>query len=336
MFKKAQLKLAVTYTILFLLFFWVFSFSVYFWMDHSFGEGYISKVRQAQQTQAGENKGEFDDSKTVVATIAGDVTLNQLLEVLIILNAAFLVVIPIFSWLLAKITLSPIELIHEQQKQFVSDASHELRTPLSIMKGELDVSLQKKRTPKAYEGTLISTREEVNRLIYLVENLLFLARIDQKHFTFRKEPLDLVDIVNSVISKLQKKIQAKHILLHFTPLSENKTFLGQEILFSQLFFNLIDNAVKYTPEKGEIWVSMENEKHNLVIAIRDSGIGISKEQKEKIFDRFYRVDSSRSGAKGYGLGLAIVKTIILKYKGKIEIFSEKDKGAKFIVTLPNA
>lgn len=334
MFKKALIRLTVLYSLLFLLLFWIFSFGIYFWMEHSFGEGYISKVKQVQQQQQREHQGEFDDSKTTVAVIAGDVALNQLRNILLIINGVFFVIIPLFSFYLARKTLKPIEETHEQQKQFVSDASHELKTPLSIMKGELEVSLQKKRSAKQYEEILNSNKEEVNRLIYLVENLLFLNRVDQKQNAFQKSMLDLTDLINTVIAKLQSKLKKKKLTLHFTPPQDNRLYLGQEVLLSQLLFNLIDNAIKYTHEKGNIWIRLAYIKQKVVIEIKDDGICIPANQLEKIFDRFYRIDPSRSQIKGYGLGLAIAKAIVRKHNGEISVVSEEGMGTTFTLTFP--
>ncbi len=175
MFKQAQIKLTLLYSLLFLALFWVFSFGLYFWMNNSFGEGYISQVKQRQ----GRQEEEFDPRSRDVVTIAGDVALDQLLRILLGLNAGLLLIIPIVSWFLAKRTLIPLQKIHEQQKQFVSDASHEMRTPLSIITGEIEVILDKNRSAEDYKKTLESTKEETNRLSKLAESLLFLAQADR-------------------------------------------------------------------------------------------------------------------------------------------------------------
>ena len=333
MFKKTQIQLTVIYSLLFLVLFWAFSFGIYFWMEHSFGEGYISKVKQAQEQQ-GNNLGEHEDRTTQIAMVSGDVALNQLRDVLLTMNGLFLIIVPIVSWVLAKKNLTPIEIMYEQQKQFVSDASHELRTPLSIIKGELDVLLQKKRSPIEYQKTVQSSREEINRLTSLVENLLILARMNAGNNQTQMTPLDLPDTINRIIGKLTPKIQKKQLSLYFTPPKENTPLYGQEVLLSQLFFNLIDNAITYTPKKGSIWITLEEKKQHMLITIRDTGIGIPIPLQRKIFDRFYRVDASRTQTKGFGLGLAIAKEIVEKHKGSITVLSQEDKGTTFTVSLP--
>lgn len=327
-----RLKLTLFYSLLFLSLFWIFSFGLYKWMDFSFGEGYVSQIRQKQQY--GHNIGEFDDSKTAIVTIAGDVALNQLRTILLVLNGGLLIVIPITAWFLAKRALSPVAKIHEQQKQFVSDASHEMRTPLSIISGEIEVTLNKKRIPEEYRRTLVSTKEEIDRLSKLVENLLFLARQDQEKIHAQMKSVDITDLVSSVLASLESKITEKQLKVDFTPPQESILLLGEEPFFYQLFVNLIENAIKYTPKKGSVTISFLKKKSTAIINIKDSGTGIHKEDQEKIFNRFYRVDLSRSETKGYGLGLAISKAIVQRYNGRITVHSIINKGSIFSVEFP--
>ena len=163
MFKTAQIKLTILYSALFLLLFWLFSAGLFVWMDESLGESYISQIRERQEEQV--NTG-FDDTDESITEIAADVALEKLARLLLVLNGALLVVIPGIAWILAKRTLLPIKKVHEQQKQFVSDASHELRTPLTIMSGEMEVVLNKNRCTEDYRKTLVSSKEEVDRLTH--------------------------------------------------------------------------------------------------------------------------------------------------------------------------
>lgn len=334
MFKQAQVKLTIVYSLLFLSLFWIFSFGLYFWMNKSFEEGYISQVKKVQQQQTGQHEGTFEDTKTAIVILTADVALDQLRNILIGLNGVFFVIIPVVSWFLAKRALKPIEIIHEQQKQFVSDASHELKTPLSIMSGEMEVVLKKKRTAQDYRQIIISNKEEVGRLTNLVESLLFLARDDQKKYVFQTRTVDITDIINIVRTQLQHRIKEKKLTVRFEPASGTIVVQGHEDLLKQLFYNLLDNAIKYTPVQGKIWISLQKKKQTAVIAIRDTGIGIPQSEQERVFDRFYRIDTARSAIKGYGLGLSIVKTIIEKHKGNIKIFSAKGKGTTVIVSIP--
>lgn len=333
MFTKAHLKLTIFYSLLFFVLFWLFSFGLYAWMERSLGESYINQIKE-QHVQTGQNIGEFDDSKVTVVTIAGEVALDRLSNILIIFNAGLLLIIPVTSWFFARRTLAPIKQAHEQQKQFVSDASHELRTPLTIMLGELEVTLQKQRSNKNYQQILLSNKEELNRLSTLVENLLFLAREDQNKNSLQFVMVDITDVISSVIAHLNSEIKKKKLKVNFQPPEENITVDGSASLLTQLFFNLIDNAIKYTPAKGLITVSLVKKNKIIEIAIKDTGIGIASNIQEKIFERFYRVDSSRSLSKGYGLGLPICKVIVKRHQGNLVLHSVEGKGSTFVISLP--
>lgn len=332
MFTQTRLKLTLFYSLLFLALFWIFSFGIYFWMERSFGEGYISQVKQ-QQVQRGQYQGEFDDSKNTIVTIAGDVALRQLRNILIVINGMSLLVIPTISWYLAKKSLNPIQVAHEKQKQFVSDASHELRTPLSIMMGEIDVALNKNRSIHEYQYILKSNKEELTRLSSLVENLLFLAREDQNNTSIFRDTVDLTDILSTLIVQLKPKYTQKHLTVHFQPAKESIAIKGNTQLLHQLFFNLLDNAIKYT-HQGEIWISLIKENKYVKVRIKDTGIGIGQDCQARIFNRFYRVDSARSEIKGYGLGLAICLAIMKRHSGTITVLSSPHKGSTFTVALP--
>jgi signal transduction histidine kinase len=301
-------------------------------MDRSFGEDYITQVMQRQSEQS-QVQNETDDSKTEAVTIAGDVALNQLRIVLITMNGISLLVIPAISWLLAKKTIAPIQIAHEKQKQFVSDASHELRTPLSIMTGEIDIALGKDRSVSEYKNILHSSKEELKRLTSLVENLLFLARDGQTNRVSFTETVDMTDLLLSLIAQLKPIATKKHLEIYFDPPEENVVLKGNGSLLHQLFFNLIDNAIKYT-NKGKVQITLKQVGKIAQIYIQDSGIGISEENKVRLFDRFYRVDTARSQIKGYGLGLAISQAIVNKHCGSIRIDSTLGNGSTFIVSIP--
>lgn len=331
MFKKAQLKFTLFYSLIFLIFFWLFSLSLYFWLEHSLGETYIKKVYEVNREQFGQNSGEFNDKKTNIVTIAGDVALSQFKDILFIFNIFLIPLIPFISWFLAKRTLLPIQIAHEKQKRFVTNASHELRTPLSILNGEIEVALKKNRDISEYKKILLSGKEEVERLSQLVESLLFLAR-ENKLENIALEQVDIIDCLAKIIAKLNLKIKEKNIIIDFKPSLESVSVKANERLMEQLFFNLIENSLKYTPEFGKIWINVRKIKNKIEISIKDNGIGISKINLKNIFNRFYRVDNSRFQASGYGLGLSIVKTIVEKYKGRISVFSDK-KGTIFKVVI---
>jgi len=328
MFRKANFKLALLYSLLFLCSFWAFTIGLYVWMEHSFGESYLSEVQQQNF------EGEFDQRDTAIATTAGEVALDRLRNILLVLNGVLVIIIPGVAWLMTRRILAPVQRIHNQQKQFVSDVAHELRTPLSIMDGELEVALRKERTVSDYQQVLTSSKQETDRLISLVENLLFLARADQGKQAIDFEKVDITDLIGSVIASLQTESANKQIVLHFRPEAEPTFARGQPSMLRRLFFNLIHNAILYTPAKGSVWISLLANKQYTQVEIKDTGIGISPEDQERIFNRFYRVDSSRSQTKGYGLGLAICKSIVELHHGRITVHSALGKGSTFAVILP--
>lgn len=331
MFKSARLKLTFVYCLIFFSVFWLFSAGLYVWMDRSFGEGYISKVKNQQVEQTGDVA--FDDKTVETVTVAGDVALGQLKRVLIILNGTMLLVVPGLAWVLTGRTLRPIEETYDKQKQFVSDASHELRTPLTIMQGELDVALKQPRTPKEYQATIKSTREELDRLHQLTEGLLLVARGDQERSISMNHSVDIVDVLTEVVSRFSRPAEAKHILLTFNPPNQRLTTEGFPVTIDQLFTNLVDNAIKFTPEHGRVSVSAKLAGKNIMISVEDSGMGMTKAQTSKVFGRFYRAETSRT-TKGFGLGLAISKAITDQHHGTISLKSEPRKGTTVTVTLP--
>ncbi|MCL6087413.1 MAG: ATP-binding protein, partial [Actinobacteria bacterium] len=331
MLKEARIKLIILYSIMFLFMFWTFSIGLYFWVNNSFGESYINQIKEQQ---VGQFEGEFGDNEKIFISIASDVAMIQLRNILIFLNGGLLIIIPALAMILTRRTLAPVQQIYEQQKQFVSDVSHELRTPLSIMSGEMEIALKKNRTTSEYLQVITSSRQELNNLANLVENLLFLARIDQGKSFLQSEKVDLTDVINNVIAILQEKYKKKKITLKFKPADESITMSGQISMIRQLFFNIIDNAIIYTPENGKINISLSAEINNVVVKVKDTGIGISSEDQKKIFERFYRADFSRSQEKGYGLGLAICRSIVSLHKGSINVSSQLGKGTTITVYFP--
>jgi heavy metal sensor kinase len=232
--------------------------------------------------------------------------------------------------------LARLEVSFTEQQRFVADASHELRTPLAVLRGETEVALSKTRSLDEYEHSLTLIKEEAERLTRIVEDLFLLARqpIDAP-INLIKEPLSLNELVAECVRAAQVLAQQKDLCLKSASDSMPVMFEGDDELLRRMLLNLLDNAVKYTPEGGEILVQLAAQNGNAVIKVHDTGIGIPLDDQERIFDRFYRVDKARSRAQGgAGLGLSIVRWIVEIHRGKIAIQSEPGKGSVFSVELP--
>ena len=198
-----------------------------------------------------------------------------------------------------------------RQRQFTADASHELRTPLTVMKGQVEVALQIDRSGVEYRDVLESVNSEVDRLIGLAGSLLTLARADAGEIPLSLEPVDLGEAVSGTVEHMKPAAAEKDIGIEVTAGPET-TVQVDETLFLQLMLNLLDNAVKYTPQGGRISVGWDGSAQ-VELWIKDTGIGISEEHIPHIMDRFYRADDSRGRSEGgVGLGLAIGRWIARK------------------------
>lgn len=208
------------------------------------------------------------------------------------------------------------------QKQFVENASHELKTPLAIMKINLD--LAQLNQEKSYLETALKSTKLMDKLI---EDLLLLSLADRD---IKLEDIKLKEIIQEAVNQLKIVAENKNLILKFESDNNNQIIKGNKALLQRAFMNLIENAINYSKEKGEITVKL---KEN-IIKIVDNGIGIPQDKLDKVFERFYRVDKSRSRKSGgTGLGLAITKKIIDLHKGKISINSVLNLGTEVMVIL---
>jgi two-component system OmpR family sensor kinase len=222
----------------------------------------------------------------------------------------------------------------DQIKQFSIDASHELRTPLTIMRGEVELALHSNKTPDEYRRVLASNLEEIIRMSAIVENLLMLSKADLGRIELFNEAVPLHEVLRDLYEDSEVLAEKKHISVRLEK-TEEVTIRGDKVRIRQLLLNLIDNAIKYTPEHGKISLELSRRDGMATVAVSDSGIGIPADDIPKIFDRFYRVDKGRSREMGgSGLGLSIAKWIAEAHGGKIEVRSEVQRGSTFTVYLP--
>lgn len=230
--------------------------------------------------------------------------------------------------------LDRLELYMNQQKQFVSDASHELRTPIAIIQGYTEM-LERwgKDDPAILEESINSLSQETANMKDLLEKLLFLSRSDKETLSVDKESFNLSLLCHEVIRETSF-IDDEHDIE--PKISENVMLLGDRGLIKELLRILVDNALKYTPEGGKITISCAFAKHNVILSVKDTGIGIPKEHIAHLFERFYRVDEARNKSTGgTGLGLAIAKQIVNVHSAQISVTSEIDEGTEFLIFFQN-
>lgn len=236
--------------------------------------------------------------------------------------------------MMARRTIKPIEEAHLREVRFTADASHELRSPLAALKTEIEVALRDKQLTKEEAVALLASNlEEVERLRNLSENLLSLARDDSNLIV---EKIALTDPISKAVATIMPEAEKKKIEIKLkTP--KNIFITGNRDYLTQLFTILLDNAVKYSEKEKTVKIIAEKHGNEAIVKVVDQGIGLSKEDQAHIFERFYRVDQSRSKNKtdGYGLGLSIAQKIVENHHGKIEIESTLVKGSTFTVKLPS-
>lgn len=221
----------------------------------------------------------------------------------------------------------------EREKQLTSDASHELRTPLAVIKGTLEVLIRKPRNQTEYLEKINFCISEVDRLNNLVSQLLLLARFENQKQNIKHEEVSLNAIILDELSRYSDKIKNKGITVkhHF---SEDYIIKSDNYLISIVIGNLISNALKYSNENGEINIDLSNDDSTIIVSVFDNGIGISKENINKVFDPFFRSEpNEQSGVKGTGLGLSIVRRICILLDIDIKISSEENSGTTVILRL---
>jgi heavy metal sensor kinase len=229
--------------------------------------------------------------------------------------------------------ISRLEQSFSEVRRFTADASHELRTPLTAIRAEIEVALGTAAVSPDQERLLGSVLEECARLTRLTDQLLTLAREDAAARSTR-EPVDLSALVAGVADNLRPLAEAKGLGLHVKA-TEGLRARGDAARLRQVFYNLLDNAIKYTPAGGVVEVQVEAQGGTVVACVRDTGIGIPAEHLPHVFERFYRVDKARSRAEGgTGLGLSIARSIVAAHGGRIELTSTPGQGTTCTVALP--
>lgn len=241
-----------------------------------------------------------------------------------------------FGYWLAGRNIQPISKMYARQMQFTADASHEMRTPLAVMAlatQGLREDEESKYSAFAQES-IEMLQNETKRMSRLTEHLMALARGDEGTMPELKLAVDMTELCQRVGKQLALLAQKKDITLH-TQVDGNLQLLGDEAALHRLLIILLDNAIKYSPEHTRIDFIASKTKNNLLLAVQDQGCGISDEDKEKVFDRFFRVDKARSRSQGgLGLGLSLAQAIVRQHHGSIKVLDNKPCGTIMQVLLP--
>jgi len=252
-------------------------------------------------------------------------------------SSAFFILILIGSFYYTIHTIIRQKRLSDIKNDFINNMTHELKTPISTIslacEALNDPDLNKSATTATNYTRMIA--EENKRLSILVENVLRSAMLDQSDFRLRNDSLDMHELIQRVMKSFQVHFERRKVNLKVSLDAKNFKLTGDQVHLTNAVFNLIDNALKYTPESPEIVVTSFNQGGYFCLAVADNGVGISRDQHKKIFDKLYRVPTGNvHNVKGFGLGLSYVKSIIEKHRGLIKLESELGVGSTFTVFIP--
>lgn len=229
--------------------------------------------------------------------------------------------------------LDDLEVSFRRERQFTSDASHELRTPLAVISACTE-DAESSESKQEITEDLKAIQTESGKMKQIISQLLTLSRGYEGRSNFEPEEIELAAMANSVTEELKNDAAAKNITLHNEIAAAVKVTADQSLM-TQLFINIISNAIKYGKQNGDVWIRAEHKNNSTVITFQDNGIGISSEDQKHIFERFYRADQARDRS-GSGLGLAIVQWIVEMHHGSISVKSNLNQGSTFTVIIPDA
>ncbi len=228
------------------------------------------------------------------------------------------------------------EKLDAMRRDFVANVSHELKTPLTSIKSYTETLMGGFVEDKEMQHKFLSVIDsESDRMTRLVRDLLELSNFDSKNIEFSYELNDYIELINNSVDKLRAQADSKHITINLNYKEEKIYGFFDYYRMEQVIINIISNAIKYSKENGNIFITLDVNRSNVIISFKDNGIGIPKKDLDRIFERFYRVDKARSREMGgTGLGLSIVKEIIKAHHGEIHVDSEIDKGTIFTINMP--
>jgi Signal transduction histidine kinase len=223
------------------------------------------------------------------------------------------------------------------KNDFISNVTHELKTPITTVGVAIEAmsNFDALQNPERTKEYLNISKHELNRLTILVDKVLKMSLFEKGEPELKMEMLDLKDLTQEILNSLKLQFERLAAKVEFQSNGSNFSLKGDRIHLTSVLYNLIDNALKYSPENPEIKIGLHHQENGLEIKVSDQGIGIASEYKDKIFEKFFRVPTGDAhNIKGYGLGLSYVASVIRKHQGNIEVDSEKGKGTTFILFLP--
>lgn len=341
MLHKTRLKLTIWYLFIIMVVSISFSTFIYFGATREFNRVISIEQFRNLHPQTTENyiQRQVWENENIPLSRQPDPSLIQgvkmrVLEGLIGINLIIFFLSALAGYFLAGRTLKPIKNMVDEQNRFITDASHELNTPLTSLKTSIEVNLRdKKLNLEKTKQVLLSNLEEVNNLQALSDELIEITQYQKANGNFQLTKVDIANVVKAAVLKIKPQADKKQIKIN---IKVTKSFVNaDERSLTELFTILLDNAVKYSPQKRDIEVQSQSVVSKLKITVKDNGIGIDKEDMPFIFDRFYRTDKSRTKQQvaGYGLGLSIAKRIVDLHGGTINVESTKGNGTTFAVML---
>ncbi len=318
-FEKARIRLTLYYIAIMVIVIGLFSYGLIFTLEKNIQQSFTERIEQ-----------------TDILEIVVNETNNRIETLVFTLDGLLLFLIGIASYFLAGKTLKPIKRALDSQKRFSADASHDLRTPLAIIITETEVALQDDNlTIEEYKKVFKSNLEEASYMSALIDDLLLIARTEQKLSNGDFVAIKIGDFIEKIVEKMQIQVSIKNISLK-TNIFSNKEIKIQQYNFERAIQNIIKNAINYTANNGKIIIDIAEQKSLIIIKIVDTGVGISESDLPHVFDRFYKASHSRNDNSGSGLGLPIAKQIIEQHRGSISIESKIDIGTTVIIKIPKS
>lgn len=333
MFHSASLKLAAVYTSIILVISLVFTFWLYNVTLSEIRQSVLRAPGPVEQLLRRENR-RFAQELSEIQEQAIEDARGNIIYQFIVLNTVIAFSGALGGYYLARKTLKPIEEVHEAQSRFTADASHELRTPITAMRTETELSLtDKKLTLQKAKQQLQSNLEELDKLTALSDGLLQLARLDSNGL--EKQAVDVITLIQQAVDRVLKSAEKKKQIINTHKVKSATVHVNQSAILEAIV-TLLDNAIKFSPERSEIIIATKSQLKSIELAVSDNGIGINSSDLPYVFNRFYQADISRtnSAQHGYGIGLSIAKSVVEAHGGTILVKSKPGKGSTFIISLP--